>query len=167
MRLKSLVIVWCVLLTMGCASPTTLSGVRQSLPANLLTPCPDLEPLNDGSAETILRTLVENSQLYYECQSRQASLAAAVQPLSPAGVPSILDDATIDVPSQLIHEQNHIRLRDIIPPFREPHKPGTALTPSTCFHKTINEICFPHLLPNGGARLSTMHPRHRNRARSI
>ena len=85
MRWKSLVIVWCVLLTTGCASPTTLSGVRQSLPANLLTPCPDLEPLNDGSAETILRTLVEVSQLYYECQSRQASLAAAVQPLSPAG----------------------------------------------------------------------------------
>ena len=41
--------------------------------------------LNDGSAETILRTLVEVSRLYYECQSRQASLAAAVQPLSPAG----------------------------------------------------------------------------------
>lgn len=85
MRLKSLVIVWCVLLTMGCASQTTLSGVRQSLPANLLTPCPDLDPLNDGSAETILRTLVEVSQLYYECQSRQASLAAAVQPLPMAG----------------------------------------------------------------------------------
>lgn len=55
------------------------------LPANLLTPCPDLPPLDNGSAETILRTIIETSQLYYECQSRQASLAAAVQPLPLAG----------------------------------------------------------------------------------
>jgi len=78
-KLKSLCIVWCALLTMGCGSQTTLSGVRQALPANLLTPCPDLPALDDGSAETTLRTLVEVSQLYYECQARHDALSAAVR----------------------------------------------------------------------------------------
>ena len=73
----------CVWMVTACASQTPLLPDRAPLPPSLLTPCPNLPELADGSGEAILRTLVDVAQLYYECQDRHEALATAVQLSTP------------------------------------------------------------------------------------
>jgi hypothetical protein len=53
---------------------------RAPLAGNLTAPCPDLTPLDDGLAATVLRKLVEVGEAYRLCAARHAELVKAVQP---------------------------------------------------------------------------------------
>ena len=64
----------------GCAPSMPLLPERAPLPPSLLTPCPALSILEDGSRAAVLRKLVEISALYHECSQRQAALSQAVDP---------------------------------------------------------------------------------------
>lgn len=48
-------------------------------PPNLLAACPDLHPLEDGTAGAVLASIVELAEMYYDCQAKHAALAEAVQ----------------------------------------------------------------------------------------
>lgn len=41
--------------------------------------CPDLTPLDDAQAATVLRKVVEVSEAYYACQRRHDALIEAVK----------------------------------------------------------------------------------------
>lgn len=62
----------------GCAQPM-IPPAPPPLPADLVQACPDLTPIEDGTAAAVLRKLVEASQAYYDCQARHAGLVEAVQ----------------------------------------------------------------------------------------
>ena len=68
----------CALMLTACASQTVPSD-RMPLPASLLTPCGDLDPLADGSAQEVLKKLVEVSQEYYDCREKHSALVRAVE----------------------------------------------------------------------------------------
>lgn len=57
----------------GCASPTPLS-----VPPELLQRCPNLTPLNDGSAGAAVWKIVDIASQYYDCQARQGALIDAL-----------------------------------------------------------------------------------------
>lgn len=68
----------CALTLTACASPT-MPYVERSYPPNLLAPCPDLPSLEDGTAEAVLSSIVEVSELYYDCQAKHHALVEAVR----------------------------------------------------------------------------------------
>lgn len=63
----------------ACATPTPPSTDRQPLPPSLTTACPDLTPLDDAQGGSVLRKLIETSEMYYECRRRHRALADAVK----------------------------------------------------------------------------------------
>lgn len=66
-------------LLQGCASPTPPSSERAPIPASLTSPCPDLSPLENGEAGTLLRWIVEVSGLYRDCSNKHGALVEAVR----------------------------------------------------------------------------------------
>ena len=53
--------------------------------ANLRQRCPDLQLLADGTAETILRWVVDTARAYRICQDRHGRLVEATAPLAEPG----------------------------------------------------------------------------------
>lgn len=72
-------IVMSVLMMTGCATPIQPLPDKLPLPANLTSHCPNLEPLSDGTGASVLRKLIEVSELYYECQRKHKALVEAVE----------------------------------------------------------------------------------------
>src|SRR3972149_3177586 len=83
---KSLCIGICALMMMACGRSTPLLPDRSPLPPNLLTACPTLSNLENGSKAAVLRKFVDVGQLYHECRQRHDALINAVQP-GPLSVP--------------------------------------------------------------------------------
>jgi hypothetical protein len=73
---RSLFIATCVWMTTACASLVTQSP-DPTLEASLRQPCPDLPPLADGTAATVLRWITETAEAYEVCQSRHARTVEA------------------------------------------------------------------------------------------
>lgn len=65
------------LLLVGCQTAPTTD--EPPIPANLLVPCPDLTPLADDQAGTVLEKLVEISGQYYACQTKDNKLIEAAK----------------------------------------------------------------------------------------
>src|SRR3990167_5174616 len=84
---KSLCIGICVLMTMACGRSIPLLPDRSPLPPNLLTPCPLLSNLENGSGAAVLRKFVDVGQLYHECRQRHDALINAVQSDQPSVEP--------------------------------------------------------------------------------
>jgi hypothetical protein len=63
----------------GCAAPMPPSAERSPLPADLLTQCPNLLPLDDAVADSVLRKIVEISEMYYECARGKSALIEAIK----------------------------------------------------------------------------------------
>lgn len=55
------------------------SSVRSPLPPSLLTECPLLTPLPDGTRAAVARKLVEVAESYYDCRSKHRALVEAVK----------------------------------------------------------------------------------------
>lgn len=70
----------CALMLTACASPIPPLPDRAPLPASLLTPCPPLPELTDGTGEAVLTSLIDVSHSYYDCKDKHAALVNAVSP---------------------------------------------------------------------------------------
>lgn len=66
------------LMLTGCATSTPPSLVRPPLPANLLTLCPGLTPMEGITGEVMLRKIIEVSEQYYNCADGKKKLIEAV-----------------------------------------------------------------------------------------
>ena len=78
------VVVLLVWMLGGCASPTTPLQV----PNELLVRCPNLTPMDKGTAGEVVWKIVEVAGSYYNCQARMDALIDAVtQPASAQAAP--------------------------------------------------------------------------------
>jgi hypothetical protein len=75
--LKSLCIATCALILTACQSSGTLSPEPTTIPANLATPCPKLQPPSDGTSAAVLKWIVEAIRESGECRSRHQRLVEA------------------------------------------------------------------------------------------
>lgn len=69
----------CASMMMGCAASMPPSKGRAPLDVSLLTPCPPLLPLDDGTGASLLRKLIEVSEMYYDCALSKDKLGEAVK----------------------------------------------------------------------------------------
>ncbi|MCJ0827913.1 hypothetical protein MN869_05505 [Acinetobacter sp. NIPH1876] len=56
---------------MGCASSTASSP---KIPANLLTPCPDLQQLESGQGSVLMLWAIDVVIKYNECQAKHGAI---------------------------------------------------------------------------------------------
>lgn len=64
----------------ACTSLTMPLAERPPIPADLLALCPDLTPLETGSAKEVEQKLNDIAKHYYECADRHEGLVEAVKP---------------------------------------------------------------------------------------
>lgn len=68
-----------VLILTGCASRMQPSSASLTSQANLMQPCPPLEPLSDGRKKTVLRWIAKTSRQYLDCADGKAQLVEAIK----------------------------------------------------------------------------------------
>src|SRR3990167_685356 len=68
-----------VLMLTACASPGAPSSGRALIPANLTSLCQPLPDLQDGTAGSALRWIVEASDAYHDCARKHQALVEAVK----------------------------------------------------------------------------------------
>lgn len=70
----------CLTLASGCSTvPSPIPSAVPPIPASLMEPCPDLEPLRHPTMPALAVKLIEVSGRYYQCQARQKALSEAVR----------------------------------------------------------------------------------------
>ncbi|MHA3051169.1 hypothetical protein [Acinetobacter sp. ANC 4640] len=53
--------------------------VKPTIPANLVTPCPNLTTPSDGTAKSVLLWSVDTVDKYNDCKAKHAALVEAVK----------------------------------------------------------------------------------------
>ena len=76
-KLKKHLLISVILLLTACTKSIVLS--KPTIPANLVQPCPELNTLDSGDGESILRWGVDTVAKYNECKLRHAKLADVVR----------------------------------------------------------------------------------------
>lgn len=59
---------------MGCQQSTPLV-----IPANLKTPCPDLQKLESGQGKDILPIMIDDRRKYVDCQQRHKAIISIIE----------------------------------------------------------------------------------------
>lgn len=75
----------CLTLALGATMLSGCSTVRVKpddlppIPANLLTPCPPLDPLTDGKPESVAKQMLQDSRAYLECKDKHRLLTETIK----------------------------------------------------------------------------------------